>query len=95
MHYVTSRNVAGLILDAIGFVSSSRNPYTRTMALALTQPKLVRGIFLGGKGEAKRGRRVGKADNLTTICEPIFRLTLWRQSVLPVRYELDCKYCYK
>jgi hypothetical protein len=21
--------------------------------------------------------------------------TLWRQSVLPVRYELDCKYCYK
>jgi hypothetical protein len=21
--------------------------------------------------------------------------TLWRRSVLPVRYELDCKYCYK
>jgi hypothetical protein len=20
--------------------------------------------------------------------------TLWRQIVLPVRYELDCKYCY-
>jgi hypothetical protein len=20
---------------------------------------------------------------------------LWRRSVLPVRYELDCKYCYK
>jgi hypothetical protein len=20
--------------------------------------------------------------------------TLWRRSVLPVRYELDCKYCY-
>jgi hypothetical protein len=22
-------------------------------------------------------------------------LTLWRRSALPVRYELDCKYCYK
>jgi hypothetical protein len=22
-------------------------------------------------------------------------LLLWRRSVLPVRYELDCKYCYK
>jgi hypothetical protein len=21
--------------------------------------------------------------------------TLWRRSVLPVGYELDCKYCYK
>jgi hypothetical protein len=21
--------------------------------------------------------------------------TLWRRSVLPVRYELDCKHCYK
>jgi hypothetical protein len=21
--------------------------------------------------------------------------TLWRRSVLPVRYKLDCKYCYK
>jgi hypothetical protein len=21
--------------------------------------------------------------------------TLWRRSVLPVRYELDCKYCQK
>jgi hypothetical protein len=21
--------------------------------------------------------------------------TLWSRSVLPVRYELDCKYCYK
>jgi hypothetical protein len=21
--------------------------------------------------------------------------TIWRRSVLPVRYELDCKYCYK
>jgi hypothetical protein len=21
--------------------------------------------------------------------------TLWRRSVLPVRYELNCKYCYK
>jgi hypothetical protein len=21
--------------------------------------------------------------------------TLWRWSVLPVRYELDCKYCYE
>jgi hypothetical protein len=22
-------------------------------------------------------------------------VTLWRRSVLPVRYKLDCKYCYK
>jgi hypothetical protein len=37
-------------------------------------------------------RRVRKADNLTAICDSF---TLWRRSVLPVRYELDCKYCYK
>jgi hypothetical protein len=24
-----------------------------------------------------------------------YSFTLWRRSVLPVRYELDCKYCYK
>jgi hypothetical protein len=63
-------------------------------------------MFLGSKV-----RRVRKADNFTAICEPIVytmwdpehlttacygdSFTLWRRSVLPVRYELDCKYCYK
>jgi hypothetical protein len=48
-----------------------------------------------------------RADNLAAICVPIVTtlwastacyrdsFTLWRRSVLPVRYELDCEYCYK
>jgi hypothetical protein len=53
-------------------------------------------MFVGSKA-----RPVFTADNPTAICEPIVypcygdSFTLWRRSVLPVRYELDCKYCYK
>jgi hypothetical protein len=58
-------------------------------------------MFLGSKV-----RRVRKTDNLTAIYVPIVKtmwdptcyrdsFTLWRRCVLPVRYELDCKYCYK
>jgi hypothetical protein len=57
-------------------------------------------IFLGS-----RARPVGMADNIVgslTSHNPIGphgcygdSFTLWRRRVLPVRYELDCKYCYK
>jgi hypothetical protein len=36
---------------------------------------------------------VGKPEASTACYRDSF--TLWRWSVLPVRYELDCKYCYK
>jgi flagellar motor switch protein FliM len=44
------------------------HPSSLNMALGSTQPltEQVLGIFLGGKGRPAR-----KADNLTTICEPI------------------------
>jgi hypothetical protein len=44
------------------------NPSSRTMALGSTQPltEMSLGIFLGGNGQPAH-----KADNLTTICEPI------------------------
>jgi hypothetical protein len=31
---------------------------------------------------------------ISTACYGV-SFTLWEQSVLSVRYELDCKYCYK
>jgi hypothetical protein len=48
-------------------------------------------MFLGCKV-----RRVCRADNFTAICEPVTGIALlYGDGVLPVRYELDCKYCYK
>jgi hypothetical protein len=38
-------------------------------------------------------------QHLTTLWAPTAcygdSFSLWSRSVLPVRYELDCKYCYK
>jgi hypothetical protein len=44
------------------------NPFSRTMALGLTQPltEMSTRSIPGGKGRPAR-----KADNLTAICEPI------------------------
>jgi hypothetical protein len=60
---------AGSIPDeVIGFLNWP-NPSTRTMALGSTLPLTETSSrdFLGGKR-----RPVGKGDNLTAICEPIF-----------------------
>jgi hypothetical protein len=53
--------------STIHFIPSAPNPSSLTLALWLTQPvtEMSTGRLLG----VKRGRR--KADNLTTICEPI------------------------
>jgi hypothetical protein len=63
-HYATSRKVAGLIPDVIGFVNWP-NPSSRTMALGSTQPltEMVTRNLPGGKGRPARG-----AD-FTAICE--------------------------
>jgi hypothetical protein len=66
--YATSRNVAGSFPDeVIGFFNLP-NSSRRTMALGSTQPltEMSTRNLPGGK---KRPAR--KADNLTTICEPI------------------------
>jgi hypothetical protein len=67
-HYATSRKSASLNLDdGIGFFNWP-NPSSRTMALGSTRPltEMSTRNLLGGKGVPVR-----KADNLTTICEPI------------------------
>jgi hypothetical protein len=65
--------VAGSIAnEVIGFFSWP-NPSSRTMALGSTQPltEMSTRNLRGGEGEVK-GRPVRKADDLTSICEPIF-----------------------
>jgi hypothetical protein len=66
-HYATSRKVAGSNPDAVDFFNWL-NPSSRTMALGSTQSltEMSPRNLPGGKG-----RPVGKADNLTAICEPI------------------------
>jgi hypothetical protein len=68
-YYATSRKVAGSIPDVIGFFNWP-NPSSRTMAVGSTQPliEMSTGNLPGGKGRPAR-----KADNLTAICETIFR----------------------
>jgi hypothetical protein len=52
--------------------------------------------LIKGHGREKRLGYTG-LDNVgsSTSHNPIDSFTLRRRSVLPVRYELDCKYCYK
>jgi hypothetical protein len=58
-----------LIPDEIIEYLNSPNPSIRTMALWLTQP--VTGMSTKNLPGVK-GRPVHNADNLTTICEPVF-----------------------
>jgi hypothetical protein len=63
-----SQKVAGSIPDEVTGFFISPNPSSRTMALGSTQPltEMSTRNLPGGKGWPTR-----KADNLTTICEPI------------------------
>jgi hypothetical protein len=38
---------------------------------------------------------VSSQNNIASTAHYGDSFTLWRRNVLPVRYELDCKYCYK
>jgi hypothetical protein len=60
--------VAGSIPDEFMGFFNLPNPSSRNLALASTQPltEMSTRNLPGGKG-----RPVSKADNLTTICEPI------------------------
>jgi hypothetical protein len=67
-HYATSWKVAGSIPDeVIGFFSWP-DPFSWTMALGSTKPltEMSTRNHPGGIGQPVR-----KADNLSTICEPI------------------------
>jgi hypothetical protein len=67
-HYAKSLKVLGSIPDeVIGFFNWP-NPSSRTMVLGSTQPltEMSTKNLPGGKGQPER-----KADNLTTVCEPI------------------------
>jgi hypothetical protein len=71
-HYATSQKVAGSIPDQVIGIFNCPNLSSRTMAMVSTQfltemsTRNLPGIFLRGKEQPDR-----KADNLTTICEPI------------------------
>jgi hypothetical protein len=67
-NYATSRKFAGSIPDEVIEFFSRRNPSSRNMALVSTQSltEMSTRNFSGDKGRPTR-----KADNLTTICDPI------------------------
>jgi hypothetical protein len=66
-HYATSLKVEGSIFDeVIGFFNLP-NPSSRIMALVSAQSPTE----MSTKNLSRdKGRRMRKADNLTTICEP-------------------------
>jgi hypothetical protein len=66
-HYDTSQKVVDSIPNVIGFFNWP-NPSSCTMTLGLTQPLTVISTrnLPGSKGQLAH-----KADNLTSICEPI------------------------
>jgi hypothetical protein len=66
-HYVTSRKVAGLIPDVIGFFNWP-NPSSRTTTLGSTQP--LRAMSTRNLSEGKKWL-AREAHNLNAICEPI------------------------
>jgi hypothetical protein len=68
LHYATSREVAGSIPDEVVGFFNRNNPSSLKMILGSIQPLKEMGIrnLLGDIG-----RPTGKADNLTTIYEPI------------------------
>jgi hypothetical protein len=63
-HCNTTRKVTVLIPDEVIAFSNLRNPYSRTVALGLTQPltEMSTSNLHGGKGRPAR-----KADKLTAI----------------------------
>jgi hypothetical protein len=67
-HYATSRKVAGSIPDEVILFLNRPNPSSRTTALGSTQPLTemsTRNLI------ALKGRPALKADNLSTIINPI------------------------
>jgi hypothetical protein len=68
-HCATSWKVAGSIrIEVTGFFNWPK-PSNRTMALGLTQPQTE--MSTRNVPGVKGGLPAHKADNLTTICEPI------------------------
>jgi hypothetical protein len=68
-HYATSRKDTGSSPDEVDFFSNLPNPFSRTMALGSTQPLIEMSTRNVPEG---KGGPAGRADNLTTIHEPIF-----------------------
>jgi hypothetical protein len=62
------REVAGLIPDEMDLFFNLHKPSKSTMALGSTQPLTE---ITARNLPAGKGRPAQKADNLTTICEPI------------------------
>jgi hypothetical protein len=63
-----SRKVAGSISDAV-WCFNWRNPSSGTVVLVSTKP--VTEMSSKNRSGFRDGRPESKADNLTTICEPI------------------------
>jgi hypothetical protein len=67
-NYATRRKVEGSIPDEVIKFFNLANPSSHTMALGSTQP--LTEISKRNLPECKRWP-AGKADNITSICEPI------------------------
>jgi hypothetical protein len=73
---------SGSVPDKVNCISSLDQPLTE---MRTKNPPAI------------KERPVRMAKHLSYISTACYgdSFTLWRRSVLPVRYELDCKYCYK
>jgi hypothetical protein len=84
-HYTTSRKVAGLIPDVIGFFNCP-NFSSCTIAVGSTQPMTEMSTRnLPGT----KGRLVHEADNLTAICEPVV-WKIWERRLTTLWASMAC-----
>jgi hypothetical protein len=88
-HCAISRKVAGSIPDKVTGFFNWPNPSSRTMALGSTQPltEMSTRNLPGCKGQPAH-----KADNLTTICEPIV-YKMWEPRRLTTLWAFTA--CYR
>jgi hypothetical protein len=92
-----------LLMSLNCFHLSNPSSFSTALGLIHRLRELSTRNVVGGKGRpAPSVSRLSTKCLILDVsqpCRPPQRywdsFILWRRSVLPVRYELDCKYCYK